>query len=77
MQFQVGNLVRNNSGGPKKDVCAIESNGHVRCKWTDDHGTPQEEVYPPETLKLVEERSHSHPRQTHTTNSRRGSAWSA
>ena len=79
MQFEVGNLVKNNSGGPKKDVCGIDANGHVRCKWTDDSGTPHEESYPPETLKLVEDRpQHDRPRQsTYPTTRRRGSAWSA
>lgn len=67
MDFEIGDVVRKKSGGPKMDVNArAEDNGHLMCCWIDKAGKPHEALFAPETLEKAVKRDAPRPMYANT-----------
>lgn len=63
--MQLGTKVMLRAGTWEMWVCGFgEDNGHVRCKWIDKDGKPQDDIYPREALEVVEEKP-PHPKPSY------------
>lgn len=55
MDFQPGEIVVLNSGGPDMTVMETDPDtGHIRCWWSQSNGETDEAYFPPETIHRIE-----------------------